>query len=122
MNTVFSAYLKSSFLVWLHFLANSFGWVLVVDVGGPPIHPCPKWRPYFCIQKRATNHSWLPSGPAIRLLHEKVDGTPKLPKGVPALVPLWPLLGNVVVHHTKKNQQKELIRADECLIKQSFIQ
>ena len=53
---------------------------------------------------------------------EKADGTPKLPEGVSAPVPLWPLWRNVVVDHTKKNQQKELIRAGECLTKQSFIQ
>ena len=53
---------------------------------------------------------------------EKADGTPKLPEGVPALVPLRPLWRNVVVDHTKWNQQKELIRASECLTKQSFIQ
>ena len=53
---------------------------------------------------------------------EKADGTLKLPEGVPAPVPLRPLWGNVVVDHTKKNQQKELIRAGECLTKPSFIQ
>ena len=53
---------------------------------------------------------------------EKVDGTPKLPEGIPALVPLQPLWRNVVVDHMKKNQQKELIRVGECLTKQSFIQ
>ena len=53
---------------------------------------------------------------------EKVDGTPKLPEGVPAPVPLRPLWRNVVVDCTKKNQQKELIRAGKCLTKQSFIQ
>ena len=53
---------------------------------------------------------------------EKADGTPKSPEGVPNPVPLRPLWGNVVVDHTKKNRQKELIRAGECLTKQSFIQ
>ena len=53
---------------------------------------------------------------------EKVDGTPKLPEGVSAPLPLRPLWENVVVDHTKKNQQKELIWADEYLTKQSFIQ
>ena len=78
--------------------------------------------PYFCIQKRATDQLWLPPGPTVRMWREKADGTPKLSEGVLALVPLWPLWGNVVVDHTKKNQQKELIRASECLTKQSFIQ
>ena len=77
---------------------------------------------YFCIQKRATNQSWLPPGRAVRMWREKVDGTPKLPEGVLALVPLRPLWGNVVVLHTKKNQQKELIQAGECLTKQSLNQ
>ena len=77
---------------------------------------------YFSMQKRATNQSWLPHGPVVRMWREKVDGTPKLPEGVPAHVPLWPLWGNVVVDRTKKNQQKELIRAGKCLTKQSFIQ
>ena len=53
---------------------------------------------------------------------ENDDNTPKLLEGVPAPVPLWPLWGNVVVDHTKKNQQKKLIRASECLTKLSFIQ
>ena len=57
--------------------------------------------PYFCIQKRATDQSWLPASPAVRMWREKDDGTPKLPEGVPAPVPLWPLWGNVVVDHTK---------------------
>ena len=50
------------------------------------------------------------------------DGTPMLPKGVPAPMPLWPLWGNVVVDSTKKNQEKELVWVGECLTKQSFIQ
>ena len=50
------------------------------------------------------------------------DGTPMLPEGVPAPVPLRPLWGNVVVDSTKKNQEKELVRVGECLTKQSFIQ
>ena len=49
--------------------------------------------------------------------HEKADGTPKLPEGISTPIPLRPLWGNVVVDHTKKNQQKELIRAGECLTK-----
>ena len=53
---------------------------------------------------------------------EKAVGTPKLPEGVPAPIPLRPLWGNVVVDHIKKNQQNELIRARKCLTKQSFIQ
>ena len=77
--------------------------------------------PYFCIQRLATDQSWLPPGLAVRMWREKVDGTPKLLEGVPALLPLWPLWGNVVVDHTKKNQQKELIRVGECLTKQCFI-
>ena len=45
-----------------------------------------------------------------------------LPKGVPDPVSLRPLWGNVVVDCTKKNQEKEVVRAGECLTKQSFIQ
>ena len=77
--------------------------------------------PYFCIQKRAIDQSWLPFGPVVQMWCEKVDGTPKLSYDVFALVSLRPLWRNIVVDHTKKNQQKELIRAGECLIKQSFI-
>ena len=47
--------------------------------------------PYFFIQKRATDQSWLPPGPAVQMWREKVDGTPKLSEGVPAPVPLRPL-------------------------------
>ena len=49
------------------------------------------------------------------------DGTPMLQEGVHALVLLRPLWENVVVDCTKKNQEKELVRTGECLIKQSFI-
>ena len=45
-----------------------------------------------------------------------------LPEGVPDPVLLRPLWGNVVVDCTKKNQEKEVVRAGECLTKQSFIQ
>ena len=54
--------------------------------------------------------------------HQKDDGTPMLLEGVPDPVPLRPLLGNIVVDCTKKNQEKELVQAGKCLIKQSFIQ
>ena len=74
------------------------------------------------VQKRATNQSWLPPGPAVRMWRQNDDDTPMLPEGVPAPVPLRPLWGNVVVDSTKKNQEKELVRAGECLTKQSFIQ
>ena len=50
------------------------------------------------------------------------DGTPKLPEGVPAHVPLRPLWRNIVVDRTKMNQEKELVRVGECLSKQSFLQ
>ena len=43
------------------------------------------------------------------------DGTSMLPEGVPAPVPLRPLWRNVVVDSTKKNQEKELVRAGECV-------
>ena len=45
-----------------------------------------------------------------------------LPEGVPNPVSLRPLWGNVVVDCTKKNHEKEVVRAGECLTKQSFIQ
>ena len=44
-----------------------------------------------------------------------------LPEGVPDPVPLRLLWGNVV-DCTKKNHEKEVVRAGECLTKQSFIQ
>ena len=74
------------------------------------------------VQKCATDQSWLPSGPVVRMWRQNDDGTPMLPDGVPAPVPLRPLWGNVVVDSTKKNQEKELVRVGECLTKQSFIQ
>ena len=77
---------------------------------------------YPPVQKRATNQSWLPPDPAVRMWRQNDDGTPMLPKGVLAPMPLRPLWGNVVVDSTKKNQEKELVRAGECLTKQSFIQ
>ena len=78
--------------------------------------------PYFHMQKQAIDHSWLPPSPIVRIWREKGNGTPKLPEGVLALVLLRLLWENVVVDHTKKNQQKELIWASECLTKQNFIQ
>ena len=74
------------------------------------------------VQKCATDQSWLPPGPAVRMWSQNDDGTPMLPDGVPAPLPLRPLWGNVVVDSTKKNQEKELVRVGECLTKQSFIQ
>ena len=53
---------------------------------------------------------------------ENDDGTLKLPEGVHSPIPLWLLWANIIVDHTKKNQQKELIWTDECLMKRSFIQ
>ena len=84
----------------------------------------PVLNPFFWlrIQKRATDQSWLPFGPAIRMWRQKDDGTPMLPEGVLDSIPLRPFWENVVVDCTKKNQEKELVRAGECLIKQSFIQ
>ena len=76
-------------------------------------------NPYssLLVQKRATDQSWLPLGPAVGMWRQNDDGTPMLPEGVPAPVPLWPLWGNVVVDSTKKNQEKELVRVGECLTK-----
>ena len=74
------------------------------------------------MQKRVTDQSWLPHGPVVRMWRQRDDGTPMLPEGVPDPVPLRPLWRNVVVDCTKKNQVKELVRAIECLTKQSFIQ
>lgn len=74
------------------------------------------------LQKRATDQSWLPPGPAVRMWRANDDGTPKLPQGVPDPVPLRPLWGNVSVDLTMTNHDKEVIRAGECLNKQSFIQ
>ena len=54
--------------------------------------------------------------------HQNNDGTPMLPEGVYAPVPLRPLWRNVVVDCTKKNQEKELVQEGECLTKQSFTQ
>ena len=73
------------------------------------------------VQKRATDQSWLPPGPVVQMWHQNDDGTPILPEVVPSPVPLRPLWGNAVVDSTKKNQEKELVRAGECLTKQSFI-
>ena len=53
---------------------------------------------------------------------QRDDGTPMLPDGVPDPIPLRSLWGNVVVDCTKKNQEKEVVLASECLTKQSFIQ
>ena len=74
------------------------------------------------MQKRATNQSWLPPGPVVRMWRQRDDDTPMLPEGVSDPVPLRPLWGNVVVDCTKKNQDKELVRVGKCLTKQSFIQ
>ena len=82
------------------------------------LNPCS----FLLVQKRATDQSWLPPSPAVRMWRQNDDGTPMLPEDVPAPVPLRPLWGNAVVDSTKKNQEKELVRAGKCLTKQSFIQ
>ena len=92
-------------------------WMLAVRRYIPILNPFSWLR----IQKRATNQSWLPPGPAVRMWCQKDDGTLMLLEGVPDSVPLRPFWGNVVVDCTKKNQEKELVWASKCLTKQSFI-
>ena len=53
---------------------------------------------------------------------QRDDGTPMLSEGVPDPIRLRPLWENVVVDCTKKNHEKDLVWAGECLTKQSFIQ
>ena len=92
-----------------------------VGVGGPPIHLCPKSL-LFCSSAEACYRSIMAApGPAVRMWRQRDDGTSMLPEGVPDPITLRPLLGNVVVDCTKKNQEKEVVRAGECLTKQSFI-
>ena len=92
-------------------------WMLAVHRYIPVLNPFSWPR----IQKRATDQSWLPPGPTVRMWCQKDDGTPMLPEGVPDPVPLRPLWRNVVVDCTKKNHENELVRVGECLTKQSFI-
>ena len=68
-----------------------------VGVGGPPIRLCPKSLLFYSSGKHATDQSWLPLGPAVRMWRQRDDGTPMLPEGVPDPVPLRHLWGNVVV-------------------------
>ena len=88
-------------------------WMLAVRRYVCVLNPCSS----LLVQKRATDQSWLLPGPAVRIWRQNDDGTPMLLEGVPAPVPLRPLWGNVVVDCTKKNQEKELVRAGKCLTK-----
>ena len=74
-------------------------WVSAVRRYVYVLNPCS----FVLLQKCAIDQSWLPSGPAVRMWRQRDDGTPMLPEGVPDLVPLRPLWGNVVVDCTKKN-------------------
>jgi hypothetical protein len=49
------------------------------------------------------------------------DGKPMIPDGDPEPLPLRPLWGNVSVNPSKANQEKEFMRAKECLEKQRVI-
>nr|PNR58557.1 hypothetical protein PHYPA_005552 [Physcomitrium patens] len=60
-----------------------------------------KGWPVMRYKKRATDQSWLPPGPAVKMWRANDDGTPKLPTGVP-LRPLW---ANVAVDPAKKKQE-----------------
>ena len=92
-----------------------------VDVGDLPIHLYPKSL-LFSSCAEACYRSIM--APLARLFECGIREmmAPMLPEGVPDPVPLRLLWGNVVVNCTKKNQKKELVRARECLTKQSFIQ
>ena len=58
-----------------------------------------------------------PPGPAIRMWRADGDGKPMIPHGDPEPLPLRPLWGNVSVNPSKANQEKEVMRAGECLEK-----
>ena len=88
-----------------------------MDVGGLPIHPYPKSLLVASYLESCYQSILATPGPTIRMWRQKDDGTPMLPEGVPDPVPLRPLWGNVVVDCTKKNQEKELVWAGECLTK-----
>ena len=77
---------------------------------------------FLHLQKRAIDQSWLPASPVLQMWLKNVDGILKLLEGVPSPIPFRPLLGNVAIDHTKKNQENELIQASKCLTKQTFIQ
>ena len=93
-------------------------WVSAVRRYVYVLNPCSS----LLVQKCATDQSWLPPGPAVRMWRQRDDGTPMLLEGVHDPVLLRPLWGNVVVDCTKKSQEKEVVRAGECLTKQSSIQ
>ena len=93
-----------------------------MDIGDPRYITVLNPFSYLRIQKHATDQSWLPPSPVVRMWRQKDDGTPMLPEGVPDSISLRPLWGNVVIDCTKKNQEKELVQEGECLMKQSFIQ
>jgi len=77
--------------------------------------------PVMRYKKRATDSSWLPPGPAVKMWTADDRGRPRLPTGDPRPVPYKPLWGIVDVNHNRRNVEKELARAGECIEKRTFI-
>jgi hypothetical protein len=73
------------------------------------------------LQKRSTDNSWLPSGPAVRMWRADESGRPRIPEGDPDPVPYKPLWGEVEVNPARRNVEKEMLRASESIEKKSFI-
>jgi hypothetical protein len=72
-------------------------------------------------QKRSTDNSWLPPGPAVRMWRADRSGRPRIPEGDPDPVPYKPLWGEVEVNPTKCNTEKKMLRASESIEKKGFI-
>ena len=77
--------------------------------------------PVMRYKTRATDSSWLPPGPAVKMWTADDQGRPRLPSGDPAPVPFKPLWGDVEVNSRKWNVEKEQARATECMEKQCYI-
>jgi hypothetical protein len=53
--------------------------------------------------------------PAVRMWRANESGRPRIPEGDPDPVPYKPLWGEVEVNPTKRNTEKELLRASESI-------
>ena len=74
-----------------------------VNVGGLPIHPCPKSLLMSSYPEVCYQSILAAPGPTVRMWCQNDDGTSMLLEDVSDPIPLKPLWMNIVVDCTKKN-------------------
>jgi hypothetical protein len=67
------------------------------------------------------DNSWLSPSPTVRMWRADGSSRPHIPEGDPDPVSYKPLWGEVEVNPRKRNAEKEMLRASECIEKKGFI-